>query len=633
MHKFGPILITIILLSLITIPVNAQKDNDSDLYTILVTANKVAAAKADTAADVKVISSKDIEEMQAVSLEQILRQSSINMETDSTGTSPILNGDRRVLTLVDGRRMNWNYIIKSGSKGGADFSSIPVENIERIEIVKGAGSSLYGSDAVGGVINIITRNPEQKKITISQDLGSWSFQKSSLTITNKLTEDLGFYLSGELEERDDFEYKEASSGDIKTMDQSYYDQDLWSLKVTKDFQTDNSLQFQFDYSQRDFGFSWTPPGYSLNDTYYYPDGSGDSTAQNLALTYQYGSNNHLRVYKNSYEKDISYDATSGYYVDSSILGGEWQQNWQLNQAHSLLMGIDWLEEDTDYKSQGIDNSYTNRAIFFEDQWQLNQLWTVTGGLRYDDHSIIGNNTTSRITINRKFSPTTNLYFSWGEVVKAPLVEDLFSDTPWMVGNPDLEPETGSTIVVGFNTEFAQGTKLTTSVFNSQLKDAIAYGTSSDGRTLAVNIDKQRKYGLDLSLEKQLSYRWNLAVGYSYLEIENKDGSDNDYHEDLNNNQPNSYHLNLNYQQDLWDAGISLRGAAGRSEQRFSSSSYLTINFAANYYLNNKTRLYLKANNLTNEAYEVRSSGDSGWVYPGAYAMPARNIYLGLEREF
>ncbi|WP_018247963.1 TonB-dependent receptor plug domain-containing protein [Orenia marismortui] len=623
-----------LLIGLTTTAVTAEESgSDEQEYTLVVTANRIAVKETEAGADVTVITSEDIEEGGFVNLEQILSESNVNMETDPTGSTPILNGDRRVLVMIDGRRMNWDFVVKSGSKGGVDFNNIPIENIERIEVVRGAGSSLYGSDAVGGVINIITKEATEPRVSFSQETGSWGFMKHSLTAENKFDNGLGFYITGEVKEQDDFEYKEAKTGKIKTMDQSYYDQKSLTLSLDQELNNQRSLSLQFDYTDRNFGFSWAPEGYSSGDVYYYPDGNGTSVDNNIALTYNLGSDSLVRIYRNSSKKEIDYGNGSGYDLDNIAIGGDWQQSSTLTDSHKLVYGTEWRQTDSDYSSQGINNSYITKALYLQDQWQVTDQWTLTAGSRYDDHSIIGGHSTSNLTANREINNDTNFYLSWGQFVKAPLVEDLFSDTQWMVGNPDLNPETGDTITLGLNTELGKGTKLQTSIFSSQLEDAISYGTSDDGRTLAINIDRQKKYGFDLNLSCQLSYRWNLAMGYSYLKIENKDGADSDYYEDLDNSTPHGYHMKLRYDQDLWNAELALQGANGRSLERFTSESYLTVDMRVNYHLDNKTKLVLKGNNLTNEAYEVRSSGSSGWVTPGAYAMPARNVYLGIERKF
>lgn len=621
-------------LSMTTLAEAAESTEDdryvvAEDYTMVVTANRIPMKETETAANVTVITREEIEKGGYTSVPEILDQGNVVLETDSSGSTPVLNGDHRVLILVDGRRMNWDYIVKSGSKGGIDLENLPVENIERIEIVHGPASSLYGSDAVGGVINIITRKPANPSVSFIQENGSWGMRRYSLSAENYLDNGWGFYVTAESKKQNDYKYKEAGTGESKTFDRSYYDRQSFSARVDKALNGDNSLSLQFDHAENDYGFTFTGPGYSSDDMYYYPDGFGTSVDDNLVLSYHFGTNGLLRVYYNASEKNNEYtspvtDEYMRYSVDNQALGGELQQSWRLNDQHTLVAGADWRQTDVDYDSQGIDTSYITKAVYMEDNWKLTDKWTLTGGARYDNHSIIGDYATSRITANRVLNPNTNIYLSWGQFVKAPLVEDLYSNTEYMIGNPDLDPETGDTVTLGVNTRLSWGTQLQSSVFSSRLKDAIGYEYGSITR--AVNIDRQKKVGADLTLSHQLTPDWKISGGYSYLRIENKDGDAADYSKDLTNNQPHGYHLKLQYDQMNWDAGLTMRGASGRNLENFTSADYLTVDMTVNYHLDAKTRIFLKGYNLTNEAYEVRGSGG---LTAGAHPMPGRSIYLGL----
>lgn len=609
---------------------SANDEFQMDEYVI--TANRIPVKLTETAANVTVITHEDIKKGNFSNVPDILRNNNINIEEDGTGALAVINGDPRVLILVDGRRMNWDQIVKSGSKGGMNLSHLSVQNIERIEIVHGPASSLYGSDAVGGVINIITHKATKENTTLLTEGGSWGMQRYGITTENKLDNGFSYFIAAEKKKQDDFTYKDAETGQNKRFDQSHYDENSLTMRLDKDLANGRSLSLQFDHDDRSGGFSFTVPGRSYSDVYYYPDGHEKSNEDNLAVTYKWGENNLLRVYHNDSRDDVAYDATSGYSITRKATGMNWQQSLHLDNHHTLVTGADWRQDDFSYPSQGIDKSYSNKALFVEDRWRLPSNWSLTFGTRYDDHSIIGGHTTSRITANRQMNGKTNVFASWGQFIKAPLVEDMFSNTKYMIGNPDLQPESGDTLTIGINTELAANTKLQASIFTSRLKNAIDYSTADDGRTLAVNIDRQKRRGADISLSRQLSPQWSASAGYSYVQIENKDYGEADYSNDLNNNQPNFYHLGIKYSQDKWNSELTLRTASGRSIERFTSSDYTVLDMVVNYQLSPETRIYAKGYNLTNRAYEVRSCGDSSWIYAGAYPMPGRSFYVGIEQK-
>lgn len=610
----------------------ASAEESFNLDEYVVTASRIPVKLTETAANVTVISQDEIEKGNFTTVPEILRKSNISLEEDSNGVLPLLNGDPRVLVLVDGLRMNWDQVVKSGSKGGVNLSRIPVQNIERIEIVRGPASSLYGSDAVGGVINIITRKAARESTSFASEAGSWGMRRYSLTTENKLENGFGYMITAEHKKQDDFEYKDAVTGQIKRYDQSYYDEDSLTMRLDKELENGHSLSLQVDHDDRSGGFTWTKPGHSYLDGYYFANGYSKSQDNNVALTYRSNNNNFFRMYQNHSSEDITGTVTSDYSITRNARGAEWQRSLQLNDAHTLVGGADWRQFEFNYPSQGINNTYNTKAIFLEDHWQLPSNWTLTLGSRYDDHSIIGDHITSRLTANRKLNDTTNVFASWGQFVKAPLVEDLFSNTKYMEGNPNLRPETGDTITVGVNTQLSNGTKLQASAFSSNVNDAIDYhwGNGTTIKTKAYNIDDQKRHGLDLNLTHQFSPQWSASAGYSFIKVENKDEGQTGYADDLTNSQPNGYRLNVQYNQDKWDAGLTLRSATGRSLEQFTSRSFVTLDMVANYQLQPDTRIYFKGYNLTNRAYEVRGVGD--WMTPGAYPMAARSFYLGVEHK-
>ena len=132
---------------------------------------------------------------------------------------------------------------------------------------------------------------------------------------------------------------------------------------------------------------------------------------------------------------------------------------------------------------------------------------------------------------------------------------------------------------------------------------------------------------------QLSPHWSASASYSYVKIQNKNAGATDFSNDLSNSQPNGYRLGVQYDQDKWNAGLTLRAASGRSLEQFTSKSYVTLDLVTNYKINPDTRIYLKGYNLMNRAYEVKSLGSwSSLLTPGAYPMASRSFYLGVEHR-
>lgn len=628
-HKFLCSLISGALLFGLAGQVSAEESvqEEFSFAEYVITANRIPVKATEVAANVTVINREEIDKGNYASVPEMLRKVNIAVEEGGGGAIPILNGDKRVLILVDGRRMNWDQIVMAGSKGGYNLDNIPVKNIERVEIVRGPSSSLYGSDAVGGVINIITRKTTGENTTLAAEAGSWGHRRYAFSNENKLDNGFTYFITAERKKQDNYKYKDKD-GHIKEFAQTYGEQDSVNFRLDKELDNEKSLSLQVNYVDKDSGSSMKAPGYPQ----YYPYGYKSSRDSNVALTYNLSKDGFFRVYRHSSDDETSRDgSTIAYKVHRSAVGMEWQQRMQLNDQHTLVSGADWRQNDYEYVSQVIDDSYTTKAIYLEDNWKLPHDWTLTLGSRYDDHSIIGNHVTSRVTANRKLNKKTNVFASWGQFVKSPTVEDLFSNAPWFVGNPDLRPETGDTITLGMNREFDRNTNLQLSVFKSRVEDAIAYDyTNQPG--FAYNIDEQKRQGLDLTLAHKLSDQWTVAAGYSYIKVENKDTSKGAtrFTNDKDNSQPNGYRLNVQYTQEQWDAGVTLRSASGRDAESFGGSHYAVLDMTVNYQMKPETKLYLKGYNLTNQAYSIKSG--TAWGKGLAYPMAKRNFVFGLEHR-
>lgn len=587
----------------------------------VVTASRVPVKQNEIAANVTVITRDEIEKGGYTRVPDILKKSNIALEQTRSATVPLLNGDDRVLILIDGRRMNWSHLVISGNDhAGKILDQLGVDNIERIEIVRGPASSLYGSDAVGGVINIITRKATASQTSLASEFGSWGFQRYSL-VTQGKNNDISYLVTAEKKKQNNFEYKDPATGKIRTHDDTQQDQQFITMRLDKDLNSDSALSFQFEHTEDESGFAGTMQATGVS----YPGGYWKNKDNNLALTYLWGkdkgNNNLFRLYHNQLQTNYYKSLTATY--DLAANGVDWQQSWIIGQRHTLVGGSEWRQEKLE-DHDTINKIATTSALFLEDRWKLPHDWTLSAGTRYDNHSEAGGHLTSRITANREINSATNIYASWGEYVKNPTIAQLYSNTQYWKGNPSLQPETGKTITVGMNTKLTDGTKMQASIYRSEIKDSIYW----DWVDRYQNLDDETRRGLDISLSKNLSTQWNVSGGYSYTKIESTT-SQAKYSPAIRNSQPNGYRLNIEYDQDKWNSNLTLRRVTGRNLTKFTSKSFTTLDMIVNYKINADTRAYVKGYNLTNEAYETIGAM---WGDAGEYPMPARSFYVGVEHK-
>ncbi len=615
---------------------HAAEDDTYSFDQVVVTANRVPTELSETAENVTVITRQEIENGNYRDLADVLNHVSgvTVMEQGFPGGEQYvrLNGDERVLIMVDGRRVNLGKTPGSyGKRATYDLNNFPtLANVERIEIVKGAGSALYGSDAVGGVINIITRKGSENHSTIDMGTGSWGTR--NYTFTNEGSEKgWSWFLTAGKKEQDDYSHKDFKTGDVKDMANSSYDQKNITFRLDKEFDADHSVTFDFEHVNGHKGQPGMAPGYSLH----YDQAYLDTLTNNWAVTYNFNqmkdTAGYLRVYQNYYtygyhDPEHSYNDSTYHDKETAV---DWQNGWRLNADHLLVGGAEWRKTQVNYPGFFGDKDFNNRAVYLEDRINFTDKWTFTPGIRYDDHSMFGGKTTPKATLNYKMDNTTNVYASWGKVFNAPTADDLFwPDQGYMKGNPDLKPETGYTTTLGINKKLSAKTEVMASLFHSQLNDAITWAPDSSGVWVPSNVNKQRKRGGEFSVNTILSPNWSVKAGYSYVNIKNQDYGSSNYERDIYNVEPNGYHFSLDYKNQVWNVELTGTGASGRSTQGFTSSHYWVWDLAVNYKFDNNLHTYVKVNNITNQAYELYGSTSLG-----AFPMASRSYQAGIQYCF
>ena len=180
------------------------------LDDIVVTASRSETAISDVPADVTLISEEQIERGNYKSVSDALKGANINVVQKGFAAYPVINGDSRVLVMVDGKKVNWDHLVVSGDTNAVDVDQIAIGDVERIEIVRGPNSSLYGERAVSGVVNIITKRPTAGKPTGSFNiqLGSWGEKRAGVTVSGG-DERNSIKVGVSHERRKDFQYKNA----------------------------------------------------------------------------------------------------------------------------------------------------------------------------------------------------------------------------------------------------------------------------------------------------------------------------------------------------------------------------------------------------------------------------------------
>lgn len=618
----------------------AQEDlQEFALEDMVVTASRVPTQKVDTPADISVITKEEIADQNYASASDALRAiPGVNVlgsgaKGSSMGQDKILlNGDERVLVLVDGRRMN----LGSSGNSSADWLP-PVNAIERIEVLKGGGSALYGTDAVGGVINVIMKKGSDigNHVTVKAAGGSWNAEQYAISASGSNDSGLGLIVSATKERRGEYKFKNAN-GKSQMMKNSGYDDTGVIVKLDQKVGEDNRIGVNFEHINAEGG---SPFGYSKWGT----TDSHKRISNNVALRYDWNESSdekgYVQVYKNYQHAHFRSPSVSNQsnFTDSTV-GFEAQQNFKFSETDAFTAGLEYYKTTVDNNALYTGKrDINNKAIFAENRWEFAPTWQLNTGLRYDHHSRYGSEVTPKVALNKKFDENSNVYLSWGRVFNAPTTDDLFwhqvDSSQWgtfyTYGDPNLKPEKGYVWTFGGNTKLNEKTSLSANVFYSKITDAIDWDyTSVPNYTLAVNVNKEKRRGLELSLNHDFDDNLSAYASYTYVQVKQDKGKE--FTKDLTT-KPNIYRAGLKYKNADWLFTLNANAVTGQSEKNFVDSSYFTLDLGAQYKINDNAKLFINGYNLTNARY-----AEFGGLYKNGeakYPMAGRSFIIGAEYTF
>lgn len=605
------------------------------LEDMVVTATRTESKMVDVPVNTTVISAEKIADRHYLDVADVLKDvpGATVMDTGvgAYEKKVVLNGDERVLVLVDGKRVNID--MGTMSRASYDLNQMPdVSLIERIEVVKGHGGALYGSDAVGGVVNIITKKMDHSYGKVSMGFGSHQARDAKAMYTVKEGK-TGVMVAASKYKQGYHEYKDAKTEANKRWPAaSTYENEKVSVKLSQELSETSNLELGYDFSKFEGVRSYSTKAKSASFS--------NKKTNDFYAKYNWTVNDKdqgfIQLYRNKYDY---YNAGDMYETDT---GFEAQQNITLSDNNRLVVGASYRKAKAlNATSYTAEKSINNKAVFVSDQWEFAPSWTLDAGVRYDKHSTAGSKTTWSAGLNKKFDENSHAYFNWGQVFKAPTLDDLYyysyyyddrnKYTYESYGNPNLKPEKGDTWTIGYGTKIADKTSVNISYFQSKLEDAIDWDTTnSDNASVSIvrNVDKQKKNGMELSVAHELNDNWDLEASYTYIRVKNNDQGSG-YVRDANY-IPNMYRFGVRYHDDLWNADLFLRGGSGADKSAYVDSKYMTLDMSVAYKATKDLSFYAKGYNLFNKAY-AESAGIDGGTYK--YPAQGRRFIIGAEYTF
>lgn len=605
------------------------------LDDMVVTATRTESKIVDVPVNTTVISAEKIADRHYLDVADVLKDvPGANVLDTGVGAGEkkvVLNGDDRVLVLVDGKRVNFDMGAASG-RSSYDLKMLPdVSLIERVEVIKGHGGALYGSDAVGGVVNIITKKMDHSYGKVSMGFGSQQARDAKAMYTVKEGK-TGVMVAASKYKQGYYKYKDVADKTTKRWNKdSDYENEKVSLKIAQELTDTSNLEFEYNYTKADGN---VPYGYATTQS--------DKKTNNFGLKYDWllkdKDAGYVQLYYNKYK-----------FLSSSTLeekdkGFEVQQAITASENNKLVVGASYRNAEASNDGRNYAAKYNekinNKAIFVSDQWEFTPSWTLDTGVRYDKHSTAGSKTTWSAGLNKKFDENSHAYFNWGQVFKAPTLDDLYYNASGMYGNPNLKAEKGDTWTIGYGTKIADKTSLNVNYFQSKLEDAIKWVDIGNYESEVRNIAHQKKNGIEISVNHELNDNWDLEASYTHVRVRNDNNDGNGYVRDTSY-LPNMYRFGVRYHDDLWNADLFLRGGSGADTgvfknsygydaQNYLDSSFITLDASVSYKATKDLSFYAKGYNLFNKAY-AESAGVSSATYK--YPAQGRRFIIGAEYTF
>ena len=435
------------------IAMSAQANEAYELDRIVVSASRTAQTVDQALAPVTVITRDDIERSQASSLSELLSRTP-GIQVNSNGgrgsqTSIFIrgSGSSHTLVLVDGQRVN------SATGGSAEIQYMDPDQIERIEIVRGAGASLYGADAVGGIVQIFTRQGRGKpSASVKASVGNMGTHEYALNAGGQAG-NTRFNIGASFAESDGFDFTndDFSYNSGANLDDDGYRNKSVSANVSHEFEGGSEVGMRVSHAQGKSEYDAFHSGFpydaftlfnntSVNGYYSMPVNDRWFTRLDLGYVDNFSENDGGDFVDGDGFKPSSFGTKR-----TSLL---WQNDLEWMQSQLLTVGLDYYR-DKAYNSNGFVNPDTgkaakdsryNVAVFVQNQSDFENS-DLQLSLRQDKNEAYGNNTTGKVAYGYDLPKSMRVIASYGTAFRAPTFNDLYFPDPFMIGNPNLKPET------------------------------------------------------------------------------------------------------------------------------------------------------------------------------------------------
>ena len=612
------------------------------LSEVVVSATKSQTSTLELANSVTVIDSAEIANRNSSNVFDLLKNEYGVSYTRQGGPGTLSNINIRggnssyTLVLVDGIEVNLN----NDPSNFYDFASLSTDNVQSIEILRGPQSTLYGSNSLAGVINVITKKGIGKpSFSLLSEAGSYKTFKNTLGMNGNVS-DFNYSVTLGRAESEGFS---AASEKYGNTEKDGYKKNNISARLGYDFTETAQLNLLMSYNNSKSDYDQTAgkfgddPTYIFNQEEFSFRGEGKFDLLDGKWNQKIGASifRNVRKYNFDYSKFNAAASNSSY--DGRKIKIDWQNNFNLLENHLLTFGIENISEAAvseyfyfsqffNYESLFPQKKSNTFGTYLQDQLKIGQSFFSTLGVRFDNHDKFGSVFTYRFAPAYIIWETgTKLKATFGSGFKTPSLFNLYDPA---YGNLDLNPEES----IGFDAgveQFLANDLLSIGVtyFQNNYKDLIGFDQSFK----AINVNKAKTNGVETYLTAQMFDKLKIKLNYTYTNAKDEsDGLDNDERKLIRRpeHKVGSY-LSYNFspkananveviyigeQDDLVFDNLTF------TSSRIQLDPYILLNFSAHYQLLEFLRFNLRLENILDSDYEE--------VY--GYATPGFSIYGGIK---
>lgn len=579
--------------------VSAQDTTDvvnASLDTLVITATRSEEKIKDVPARISIIEPQIVDQSPIAELPHLLMSdASIDMmqyggygQTASIFTRG--TNSTHTLVLRDGVRLN------TGSAGSASLAFIDTTDIKQIEVLKGPASVLYGTDAIGGVVQLVSKTPEKTEAFITGEIGEHSTYKS--VIGADLAEN-GIYaqIRGQRLESDGTQVTDFKDAQVNA---GAYDQKGFSAKFGIEKE---QYAASVDYSENQGASTYVD---GINDANWNLIGlknvSQDFKNEIINMKGRLNINDdismHARLsqFKDDLEQNESQDA-----IYNTTKEAELYSKWKFSPTQNILAGIATKNVKSDVLSgSGVygvdyDKEVDSTGYFVQHQYQSEKLHTQLG-VRVEDHETFGTHTVGQAAARYQILPATSIYTNIGTAFRAPTNNDLYA-LSWG-GNPELKPEESVSYEIGLDQQLTDHLRMGLSAYRNEVDNLITW---QNGKNFNVKEATFTGGEFNLNWAKEELYT-NLS--YAYIQPKDKETD-----QDLPRRSRQSLTLTSGLQNKVY--GISASLSAKSRPKNSTISGYATVDVNAFWNVNPNVKLFTNIQNIGDVEYKTTSASQWG----------------------